>query len=451
MADPSESFDDRYRPFAAFDEWASTAVADDVWLAYVERLTAVRAAHPSVVVDVDEKSLRKAAYHTGALEGLHPADRGVTLTIVTAEAWRDALALEAGDETVQHVDAALQAFDLVLDIATNHRPLTESLIRQLHVVATSAQSTYDVVVELGGGHVRQQQKLPKGEYKSSPNHVVQADGSIHAYAPVQETQHEMRRLLDEISTEPFAASHPAVQAAYVHHGFATVHPFADGNGRVSRLLASLYLLRAVSIPLVIYEDEKAQYLTALRAADAGDHAAFVRFVFDRAIDAMGWAADEVIGGGTLAVRDSPGLDAEFVAARRSAAMRLGDVLNETIDSVSRTVGVWRDSSWHNGIAPHEALRTSDGRTSAGFVTPRRMSLTSQSLLFTTIRTAYVVMSLVDTPFPLGIVVGERVFDVRDSDIIPEVTTGLTVRLEAFCRAVVRSMIDELETAIATRN
>ena len=37
--------------------------------------------------------------------------------------------------------------------------------------------------------------------------------------------------------------HPVLIAAYLHEVLVRIHPFKDGNGRTSRLLMNLYLLR----------------------------------------------------------------------------------------------------------------------------------------------------------------------------------------------------------------
>jgi hypothetical protein len=64
------------------------------------------------------------------------------------------------------------------------------------------------------------------------------------------------------------------------------HPFADGNGRVARALASVYSYRSLSVPLVILSEHRLNYYDALEAADAGDYQAFSDFVLDRAIDSI---------------------------------------------------------------------------------------------------------------------------------------------------------------------
>jgi hypothetical protein len=61
----------------------------------------------------------------------------------------------------------------------------------------------------------------------------------------------------------------------LHHRFTLIHPFADGNGRVARCLATLILLRQNWFPLVVTRGDRTDYLSALREADQGDLAPLV--------------------------------------------------------------------------------------------------------------------------------------------------------------------------------
>jgi hypothetical protein len=63
---------------------------------------------------------------------------------------------------------------------------------------------------------------------------------------------------------------PEVESAWLHHRFAQIHPFADGNGRVARALASLVFIKAEWFPLVVKSDDRARYIENLEKADAGD-------------------------------------------------------------------------------------------------------------------------------------------------------------------------------------
>jgi Fic family protein len=60
--------------------------------------------------------------------------------------------------------------------------------------------------------------------------------------------------------------HPAILAALVHLKFVTIHPFGDGNGRISRLLMNFVLHRKNYPLLNIHYEGRAGYYTALERA-----------------------------------------------------------------------------------------------------------------------------------------------------------------------------------------
>jgi Fic family protein len=280
--------DGGYQPFVDVDGWADIDLPTDIAIRYQKRLRSLAKQLPTDVVDqVRQGTVRAASLNSGALEGVHRSDRGLTLTMIEESAWKAALTLAGEPEAIAHVAASLQAYELVMDAATTNTPITEVWIRQLHATALAGQETYSVTTSLG----KQERPLPLGTYKSFANHVLTADGGFHSYAPVDDTPLEMQRLVNAIRTPEFAELRPSVQAAFVHHALTVIHPFADGNGRVARLLASVFTLRAASVPFMVYADQKSDYLNALAAADAGNLTAFVRFVFDRGLDAMSYASE----------------------------------------------------------------------------------------------------------------------------------------------------------------
>jgi len=116
---------------------------------------------------------------------------------------------------------------------------------------------------------------------------------VHAYAPVDRTQSEMQKLMRELEGEAFRMAHPVVQASYAHYAFVVIHPFADGNGRVSRALASVYTYREASVPLLVFADERRTYFSALAKADNGDRVPFVRFIGKVARETLDLVADNI--------------------------------------------------------------------------------------------------------------------------------------------------------------
>jgi len=135
----------------------------------------------------------------------------------------------------------------------------------------------------------------------------------------------MSRLVEQLRGDRFAPAHPVLQAAYAHHALTVVHPFADGNGRVARALASLFLLRTARIPLLVYSDQRADYYPALRAADVGRPQPFADFVADRGLDLLALMTEWLRAGGRTSVAEQV---AELDAALRSPGGLIHDLLAE---------------------------------------------------------------------------------------------------------------------------
>jgi Fic family protein len=278
-----------YRPFPTFADWGANIDPPPLVDRYAERWQEAKASAPIEQVEaVMLEALRTAAVDTGAIEGLYATDRGFTRSAATQEAGWEALAAAKGDHVRGAIDDAVGAYVAVRDAAATGRPLvvTQAWIRHLHELVCASQGTYRVYVEVIDAY--QDQGLPLGEYKRLPNSPTLPSGEAFGYASPLETPMEMERLVSEVTSARFLAAHPVVQAAYAHYAFVCIHPFADGNGRVARALASLYLFRGLGIPLVVYADQRNQYLDALEAADAGDPSNLMAFFAERAIDGLNY-------------------------------------------------------------------------------------------------------------------------------------------------------------------
>lgn len=141
-------------------------------------------------------------------------------------------------------------------------PLTENHIRQLHrdLLAYSDKD-----------------ERHRGDYKSLPNHVeaFDPDGRSLGVVFATATPFETPRLMAELVTwtlGQFANKtlHPLLIIAVFVVVFLAIHPFQDGNGRLSRVLTTLLLLRSgyAYVPYSslesIVEHNKEGYYLALR-------------------------------------------------------------------------------------------------------------------------------------------------------------------------------------------
>jgi Fic-DOC domain mobile mystery protein B len=71
-------------------------------------------------------------------------------------------------------------------------------------------------------------------------------------------------------------------ATRIHHRAVQIHPFQNGNGRWSRMLANIYLRQNGSMPVKWQEDllskenpKRDEYILALKAADNGDYSSLI--------------------------------------------------------------------------------------------------------------------------------------------------------------------------------
>ena len=161
----------------------------------------------------------------------------------------------------QEVAGYAEAMDLVFEAFEDLR-LTENHIRQLH----------QTLLRHSGKDERH-----RGSYKTLPNNVVAFDaggnelGVIFETATPFDTPRDMEELVawtkKAIEEETY---HPLLIIAVFIVVFLAIHPFQDGNGRLSRVLTTLLLMRAgyayvpyASLERVI-EDNKDLYYKALR-------------------------------------------------------------------------------------------------------------------------------------------------------------------------------------------
>ena len=87
---------------------------------------------------------RTAAVETGAIEGLYENDNGFTFTAATTNAVVEAVLGNPQDTRARLIESQLEAYEYVLDFATQNSPIAEAWIRQLHAVICKNQATYRV-------------------------------------------------------------------------------------------------------------------------------------------------------------------------------------------------------------------------------------------------------------------------------------------------------------------
>jgi Fic family protein len=110
----------------------------------------------------------------------------------------------------------------------NELPLSLRLIRELHGILMEG--------------VRGERATP-GEFRRSQNWIGTPGCALSEATFVPPPAAEMNEALDQLERFLHADKDlpPLVELALVHYQFETIHPFLDGNGRIGRLLITLFL------------------------------------------------------------------------------------------------------------------------------------------------------------------------------------------------------------------
>jgi Fic family protein len=134
-------------------------------------------------------------------------------------------------------------------------PLTIAFIKETHGILTGG--TYDErrFVEQG--------ERP-GEFKKH-DYVT---GIAEVGSLPEDVENDLTELLDELAD--YEGKDTLKVAAYFHARFEYIHPFADGNGRVGRILLNYWLMIHDHPPVIIHDEDKRAYYNALSRYDEAE-------------------------------------------------------------------------------------------------------------------------------------------------------------------------------------
>lgn len=222
-------------------------------------------------IDYDKFYLYSIITHSTAIEGS-------TVTEIENQLLFDE-GITAKGRTLQEQMMNLDlkaAYEKSRILATHHVPITIDLLKSLAaIVMKNTGSNYKTVL---------------GDFSSANGDLrllnVRAGTEGKSYLNFQKVPARLKEFCEWLNEERSKLERGNVIDAYAlsfdaHFRLVTIHPWADGNGRMSRLLMNHLQFEYQLIPMKVMKEQKAEYIQALvDAREQNDISVFRRVMFD---------------------------------------------------------------------------------------------------------------------------------------------------------------------------
>ncbi|PPQ86571.1 hypothetical protein CVT25_006162 [Psilocybe cyanescens] len=248
--------------------------------------------------DVMTRYLNLNCLETNIIEGSFQFTPSATTKLIQVGFYNQMGLIEVGDpvegqvrdrdtaiEILKDTDATLKlVFDLINPNSTFQ--LTPQKILKLHSVLMKSQRVSCQTNERGSSRLVYC-NIGVTRRVSRVNVTIKRKGGNVQFCPFEGVDAEVQAFCDRLNTElmpdvqngntdPFAA------AAWISHVFVSIHPFEDGNGRLSRMLSSIPLLMKRLPPLCVPSEHKSRYAIALQNVHSnrdGDYSILMNELF----------------------------------------------------------------------------------------------------------------------------------------------------------------------------
>lgn len=232
------------------------------------------------------------------------------------------------DRDTQEVVGYFETLDIISE-SYNEIRISENELKNLH----------NILLKYG-----KRDEWHRGDYKQLSNAVEATlpDGTRQIIFQTTEagypTQDAMRQLVEWYNNDN--QPHPLVKCALFAYDFVSIHPFQDGNGRLSRLIATLLLLKNGYkwIQYVSFEHEienrKTEYYRDLRSCQANrpneDVTSWVMFFFDALLNIQRQLMNKL---------DSQGIETRLSPREKSILVFISNNPGCKSGNISRKLGI----------------------------------------------------------------------------------------------------------------
>lgn len=218
------------------------------------------------------KSLQEAinlewTYNSNGIEGN-------TLTLKETKVVLEGITI-GGKSIREHLEAINHenAIEYLEDLLEDKNEVSEWIIKELHQLILKGIDDDNA-----------------GKYR---NDNVIINGAKHRPPEYIKVPELMERLI--INYKGWNKYHPIIRASLLHGELVKIHPFIDGNGRTSRLIMNMDLMKNGYVPVIIKKENRLKYYVTLdKAHTTGDYTDFIKLVteaesqmLDRYLDVIG--------------------------------------------------------------------------------------------------------------------------------------------------------------------
>lgn len=206
-------------------------------------------------IDYDKFYLYSLITHSTAIEGS-------TITEVENQIMFDhgvSIKGKSLEEQSMNLDLKV-AYEKAIEYAKNHTPITIDLLVTLSALLMK--------------NTGKEYKTALGDFSSARGELrllnVTAGVGGHSYMSYNKVLAKLEEFCRQLNVDRHKASEMSIDELYrltfdAHYNLVTIHPWADGNGRMARLVMNMLQFEFGLIPAKILNDDKEEYIKSLIA------------------------------------------------------------------------------------------------------------------------------------------------------------------------------------------
>lgn len=220
---------------------------------------------PSLALKLSQENQILATHYSTSIEGNPLSPNDVTNIILG-----DQIPVTKSEKEVKNYFAVLNRISVLAKI---HEPITTELTKKLHHQLMEGIEQKDL-----------------GQFRNGPVFVGHKTKVklVVKHNPPYYTIKEIQQALEELYVWAINKDelHPLLKAGILHHQFAFIHPFFDGNGRLARILTTYYLLLnnyEVTKFFILddfYDIDRQLYSDTLHSGDLGNKTQWLEYFLE---------------------------------------------------------------------------------------------------------------------------------------------------------------------------